>query len=141
MNKLLKSAFVVLLVSSGQPLLALAAESDASNIGNANSPQQVDQANVRQNMHKKKGRGKYAHQHCDMHKKITDMDTNKDSIISKEEFMIFHEKMFDSMKQTDGMVSVKALERHMHDGMKYEHKRRNPESHDMDSHHSEESKT
>lgn len=35
------------------------------------------------------------------------MDSNKDSMISKDEFLTYQEQAFDKMKQTDGMVSLK----------------------------------
>jgi EF hand len=51
-----------------------------------------------------------------MHMK--DMDTDNDGTISKEEFMKFHETMWDGMKKNkDGLVDVKEM-RKMHRGMK-----------------------
>lgn len=45
------------------------------------------------------------------------MDTNKDGMISKEEFMTSHEAMYDGMKKNkDGMVDVKEMRR-MHERM------------------------
>ena len=45
------------------------------------------------------------------------MDTNGDGMISKEEFMKYHESMYDKMKKgSNGMVSMKEMEM-MHDGM------------------------
>ena len=48
-----------------------------------------------------------------MHKgkmEMETMDTNKDGMISKEEFMTFHEAMYDSMKKNkDGMVDMKEM--------------------------------
>ena len=41
---------------------------------------------------------------------MKDMDANGDGMISKEEFMKFHEKMFDAMpKNKDGLVDLKAM--------------------------------
>ena len=38
------------------------------------------------------------------------MDANADGFISKEEFLKYHEKMFDSMpKNKDGMIDLKAM--------------------------------
>ena len=55
-----------------------------------------------------------------MHKggmKMEAMDTNKDGMISKEEFMTFHEAMYDAMKKNkDGMVDMKDM-RMMHHHM------------------------
>jgi Ca2+-binding EF-hand superfamily protein len=40
-------------------------------------------------------------------KMMTAMDTNKDHMLSKEEFMKYNEKLFDMMdKNKDGMISV-----------------------------------
>jgi hypothetical protein len=39
---------------------------------------------------------------------LKNMDTNKDSMISKEEYLAYHEQAFDKMKLTDGMISLKA---------------------------------
>ncbi|MDY7573822.1 EF-hand domain-containing protein [Actimicrobium sp. CCI2.3] len=41
---------------------------------------------------------------------MMEMDTNGDGMISKEEFMKHHEKMFDAMpKNKDGLVDLKAM--------------------------------
>jgi len=46
------------------------------------------------------------------------MDTNADGKISKEEFMAYHEKMWDSMKKdSTGMVDAKSMMMMHHDGM------------------------
>ena len=46
------------------------------------------------------------------------MDTNNDSMISKEEFMKHHEAMYDKMKKgSNGMVSVKDMQMMMNDMM------------------------
>ena len=62
---------------------------------------------------------KRMHKHS-MHKgrmEMEAMDTNKDGMISKEEFMTFHEAMYDSMKKNkDGMVDMKEM-RMMHHHM------------------------
>ena len=58
-----------------------------------------------------------------MHKggmEMKSMDTNKDGMISKEEFMAFHEAKFDAMKKNkDGMVDVKdmSMMHHHHKAM------------------------
>lgn len=38
------------------------------------------------------------------------MDSNKDGMVSKQEFMQFQERRFDKMKQKDGMVSLDQLD-------------------------------
>jgi hypothetical protein len=46
--------------------------------------------------------------HKDMDMKS--MDTNNDGMISKQEFMAHHEKMYDQMKKNkDGMVDMKDM--------------------------------
>lgn len=40
------------------------------------------------------------------------MDTNTDSLISKDEFMKFHEAMFERMKNKDGVIAMKDMARH-----------------------------
>jgi EF-hand domain pair len=46
------------------------------------------------------------------------MDTNNDGKISKEEFMAYHEKMWDSMKKdSNGMVDAKSMMMMHHDSM------------------------
>ncbi|HEY0563102.1 MAG TPA: hypothetical protein VGD04_07225 [Methylophilus sp.] len=35
------------------------------------------------------------------------MDTSKDSMVSKDEFLAYHETMFNKMKLTNGMISLK----------------------------------
>jgi PBP1b-binding outer membrane lipoprotein LpoB len=37
------------------------------------------------------------------------MDANNDGLASKEEFMKFHEQMFDMMKNKDGVVDLKEM--------------------------------
>jgi len=37
------------------------------------------------------------------------MDTNNDGIVSKDEYMAYHEQAYDNMKQTDGGVSMKDM--------------------------------
>ena len=53
------------------------------------------------------------------------MDSNGDGMISKDEFMKYHEKMFDSLKKNqDGMVDIKDMKMHkrmMHKGMMKDH--------------------
>ena len=45
------------------------------------------------------------------------MDANGDGMISKEEFMKYHESMYDGMKKNkDGMVDMKDMQM-MHEGM------------------------
>ena len=44
------------------------------------------------------------------------MDTNGDGMISKEEFMAYHEGMYSKMKQTNGGVSIKDMDAEMHIG-------------------------
>lgn len=36
------------------------------------------------------------------------MDTSKDSMVSKDEFLAYHETMFNKMQLTNGMISLKA---------------------------------
>jgi PBP1b-binding outer membrane lipoprotein LpoB len=40
------------------------------------------------------------------------MDTNADGLASKEEFMKFHEQMFDMMKNKDGVIDLKEMHKH-----------------------------
>lgn len=54
-------------------------------------------------------------QHGKMNRMMMDMgkmDANKDGQFSKDEFMKFHEGMFDMMKNKDGMVDMKAMHEH-----------------------------
>ena len=46
------------------------------------------------------------------------MDVNNDGMISKEEFMKYHESMYDKMKKgSGGMVSIKDIQMMMDDMM------------------------
>jgi hypothetical protein len=64
-----------------------------------------------------KGRDKKMDMDMGMHMKM--MDVNGDGMISKEEFMKFHESMFDKMKKdSNGMVSMKDMRMMMEDMMK-----------------------
>ena len=46
------------------------------------------------------------------------MDTNNDTMISKEEFMKHHESMYEKMKKdSNGMVSIKDMQMMMRDMM------------------------
>ena len=57
----------------------------------------------------------------DMKMDMKSMDTNGDGMISKEEFMKFHEMMFDMMKKNkSGMVDIKEVEA-MHRDMQMMH--------------------
>lgn len=50
------------------------------------------------------------HHGMEMQGMMKEMDTNGDGLISKEEFMKFHETRFDAMpKNKDGMVDPKML--------------------------------
>jgi hypothetical protein len=54
----------------------------------------------------------------DMHMDPKMMDTNGDGMISKAEFMKFHEGMWAKMKKTkSGMVDIKDMEKMMSGGM------------------------
>lgn len=44
------------------------------------------------------------------------MDNNADGMVSKEEFMAYHEKKFSKMKQTNGAVSIKDMDAEMNIG-------------------------
>lgn len=69
----------------------------------------------------------------DMKMDMKSMDANGDGMISKEEFMKFHEAMFDKMKKNKaGMVDVKELEM-MHHKMEMMHKD-DMKTHDMKTH-------
>ncbi|MEO6688463.1 MAG: hypothetical protein ABIN56_05065 [Dokdonella sp.] len=53
-----------------------------------------------------------------MHEGMKGMDANGDGMISKDEFMKFHEAKFDKMpKNKDGMVMMKDMEMMHHDKM------------------------
>ncbi len=53
-----------------------------------------------------------------MHEDMKSMDANGDGMISKDEFMKFHEAKFDKMpKNKDGMVMMKDMEMMHHDKM------------------------
>ena len=55
-------------------------------------------------------------EHMDMKKHMKMMDTNGDGMISKDEFMKYHEMMFDKMKKNkSGMVDIKEFEMMHHD--------------------------
>lgn len=43
---------------------------------------------------------------------MAQMDTNNDGLASKEEFMKFHEQMFDMMKNRDGVIDLKEMHKH-----------------------------
>ena len=119
MRKLLGTVFVALILLSIRPLVVSADMNDPNNIANAKTPQQLEQAKQKKEIHKKSMRIKQSRD-FDMHKNITQMDTNKDGMISKEEFMTFHEAMFDGLKQTNGTVSIKELQEHIHQSTQQE---------------------
>ena len=48
---------------------------------------------------------------------MAQMDTNNDGLASKEEFMKFHEQMFDMMKNKDGAIDMKEMHKHCKDMM------------------------
>jgi Ca2+-binding EF-hand superfamily protein len=55
-------------------------------------------------------------EHMDMKMHMKMMDTNGDGMISKDEFMKYHEMMFDKMKKNKaGMVDIKEFEMMHHD--------------------------
>jgi hypothetical protein len=60
---------------------------------------------MKQKMHKRQMHAKMAD------KKMSNMkmmDTNHDGMLSKEEYMAYHEQQFGKMKQTDGLVDLNA---------------------------------
>ncbi len=87
---------------------------DASAMGTSATPQIVQQSKTTDSVpsHKRMSHKSRMHK-CDA--KIKMMDTNGDGMISKEEYMAYHEQMFDKMKQTNGMVNMKDM--HMHGSM------------------------
>ena len=61
--------------------------------------------------------------HDEMHGKemMRAMDTNGDGMISRDEYMSYHQKMWDSMKKNaNGMVDMKDMEKMHEDKMKSE---------------------
>ena len=68
--------------------------------------------------------------HDGMSMDMTAMDTNGDGMISKDEFMKFHEVVWDKMKKdANGMVSVKDMQMH-HGAMKNDKMMKDSMSHD-----------
>lgn len=116
MNKFTCSILAAVLSLSTYSVLAATTESntdDASALGTSETPQLIQQN--RRTVDRGSRHTRMSNRDC-MHKmkmNIKMMDTDNDGMISRDEFMTFHEKKFDNMKQTDGMVNMND----MHAGM------------------------
>ena len=108
MNKLLCTLFAISMSFGAYSAVAgTASTDDASNIGNAESPQQMDQAEGKSSSGSM--RKPMTHKSRMMrHDEAKMMDTNADGMVSKDEYMAYHEGRFGKMKQnSDGMVMMK----------------------------------
>lgn len=112
MNKYLCSAFAMALSFTAYSAIAATTPSntdDASSLGTDKSPQQMDQADTASS---KTGQKPMSHKRA-MHRRNTNlkaMDTNGDSLISKDEYMAYHEQQYAKMKQSDDGVTYRDME-------------------------------
>jgi len=77
---------------------------DASSIGTSDMPQIKEQ---NKHLDKKSGQKKMNKNMSSRDKKMQMMDTDNDGMVSREEFMSHHEKMYEDMKPGDSGVSYK----------------------------------
>ena len=116
MNKTFTSMLTVALLSTAVGAYAATDantnKDDGSNLGTSDTPQikQQDRRIDKKSMSKSNSPSNDSKTMMESNKK---MDTNNDGMISKAEYMAHQEKMFGTMKQTDGSVSVND----MHSGM------------------------
>lgn len=121
MNKFTCSILAAALSLSAYSVSAATTKSntdDASALGTSATPQLIQQNKTADRVPSHKRMSK---KNCMYKNKMSMkmMDTNNDGMISKDEFMTYHEAMFDNMKQTDGMVNIKD----MNSGMRGSHNR------------------
>lgn len=116
MNKLFTNMLTVALLTTAVGAYAATDantnKDDASNLGTSDTPQikQQDRRIDKKSMSKSNTPSNDSKNMMESNKK---MDTNSDGMISKQEYMTHQEKMFGTMKQTDGSVSIND----MHSGM------------------------
>ena len=116
MNKIFTSMLTVALLSTAVGAYAATDantnKDDGSNLGTSDTPQikQQDRRIDKKSMSKSNSPSNDSKTMMESNKK---MDTNSDGMISKDEYMSHQEKLFGTMKQTDGSVSIKD----MHSGM------------------------
>lgn len=92
--------------------LSAATLNETTNIGSASTQQQMDQSKAKTATDKHRMAHAHRQPHADMSMKM--IDTDHDGMVSKQEFLAFHERKFDMMKQIDGKVSLKELRNEMH---------------------------
>lgn len=115
MNKIITTALTIAFLTTGVGAYAATTpdtnKDDGSNLGTSDTPQIKQQ---QRRMDKKSGSTpSSSNSSKTMMESNKKMDTNSDGMISKAEYMAHQEKMFGTMKQTDGNVSISD----MHSGM------------------------
>lgn len=118
MNKLISTIFVsALCLGSYSAIAATTPENtdDASSIGTSDTPQLKQQNMKTTNKGNSKGIARKNRMHNnDAEMKM--MDSNNDGMISKDEYMNYHEQAYGSMKQGDNGVSMKDMSASMRSG-------------------------
>lgn len=84
---------------------------ESATVNTSDASQLTQQNDMTKSMPSKK---RMSNKNCMPKNNMKMMDTNHDGKVSKEEFLAHSEKMFDMMKQTDGMVDLKDMTTGMH---------------------------
>lgn len=115
MNKLLCSAFAATLILSAYSASAATTTTnskDASTVSTSATTQTAQPNNAVDTIMPNKNVSKKSHMNKrDMESSnMKMMDTNGDNLVSKDEYMAYHNRQFSNMKQTKGMVNIKDMQ-------------------------------
>lgn len=110
MNTLMMSALAAMFAMSanGNPA-GRTSDPPSNHLGNADSPQQVDQSKAASEKTARKTLVS-ASQHLLSKANAKKMDSNADGLVSKTEYMAYHDQAYGKLRQTKGEVSVRDMQ-------------------------------
>lgn len=110
MNTLMMSALAAMFAMSTTGISAAPpSDTQSNNLGNEDSPHQLNQSKAAGDKSVKKPEVSTAQQQLTK-TNVKRMDSNADGMVSKTEYMAYHEQAYGKLRQTNGEVSVRDMQ-------------------------------
>lgn len=110
MNTLMMSALAAMFAMSASGNSAgRTPDTPSNNLGNADSPQQLDQSKAASDKSARKPVLSATQQQLTK-ANLKRMDSNADGLVSKAEYMAYHDLAYGKLRQTNGEVSVRDMQ-------------------------------
>jgi hypothetical protein len=110
MNTLMMSALAAMFAMSGTGISTVPPrDTQSNNLGNEDSPQQVDQSKAAKDKVGKAVASSTTQQQLSR-ANVKKMDSNADGLVSKAEYMAYHGRAYGKLRQTNGEVSVRDMQ-------------------------------